>query len=151
MQFILYTEKTVSQCLKDLNERLHAKATKTSPDLGGWVDKDGSFSLTVTAPVLKRFRRTTRLTANIRRDKNITVIDGYVSGGMSPSVMQTIGIVLALICAYIAFQGELMFALMLLIGAFITYIPLYGDYVNSDVLLVIVEKTLKADPKRPKK
>lgn len=151
MQFSLYTEKTVSQCLKDLNERLHARATKNSPDLGGWVDKDGTFSLTVTTPVLKRFRRTTRLTANVYRDKNVTVIDGYVSGGMSPSVMQTVGIVLAGVCLYIAWQGELMFALMLLIGAFIAYIPLYGDYINSDVLLVIVEKTLKADPRRPKK
>lgn len=151
MQFTLYTEKTVSQCLKDLNERLHAKPTKNSPDLDGWVAKDGSFALTVTAPVLKRFRRKTRLTANIYRQKNVTMIDGYVSGGLSPSVLQVLGIILGIFCIYVALQGQMMTALMLLVAGLVAYIPLHGDYINSDVLLVIVEKTLKADPKPPKK
>ncbi len=150
MQFTLYTEKTVSQCLKEINERIHAKATKTSPDLGGWIDKDGTFAITLTSKVLRRFRRTTRLRGSIFRDKGITVISGYVSDGVSPAWMRVLAVLLIIACGVVAFNGEFMVSLVMAFLGAISYIPLHGDYVNSDALLVIVERTLKADPKPPK-
>jgi hypothetical protein len=151
MQFTLYTDKSVSQCLKDLTERIHAKSSKSTPDLGGWVDKDGSFGITLTSKVLRRFNRTTKLTGNIFREQGVTTIAGYVSDGVSPSWMRILAVLLIIACGIVALNGELMVSLVMATLGAMTYIPLHGDYVNSDALLVILERTLKADPKPPKK
>lgn len=151
MRFILYTDKTVAQCMSAINERLHVKATKARSELGGWTNKDGNFSLTVTSRVVGRFPRTTRLTANAKRDTGMTVIRGDVSDGVTPQWLGILMIGVGIIIALMVIVGELMLALLMLLFAMFAYIPLRGDYVNSDVLLLEVEKTLKASPKPPKK
>jgi hypothetical protein len=151
MRYVLFTDKTVAQCLRDLNERLQAKGTKTNPELGGWIDKKGAFALTVTSKVFRRFSRKTRLTGQINRDSGTTVIRGYVSDGVSPEWMRIMAIGLLIISGALAFSGQYMVALMVIGLGLVAYIPLRGDYLNSDTLLIAVEKTLKATPKPPKK
>ena len=44
MRFILYSEKTVAQCLTSINARMHVKGSGSRPTLDGWVEKNGAFS-----------------------------------------------------------------------------------------------------------
>lgn len=151
MRYTLFTDKTVAQCMKDLNERLQAKGTKSNPELGGWIDKKGSFALTVSSKVFGRFPRRTRLTGRVNRESGTTVIRGYVSDGISPDWMRIMGVGLLVVAGALAISGEFMAALLVIGMGLLAYIPLRGDYVNSDTLLIAVEKTLKATPKPPKK
>jgi hypothetical protein len=152
MHFTLYTSKTVTQCARDLTERLEAKPTKTRPALGGWVEKkQRAFSVTITAPVIARIKRTTRLTASFERERGTTVIQGHVSDGVSPFWTRVLLGVVFLLALLLLIAGEVMLALVLVLFAGAAYIPLHGDYINSDSLLIEVEKTLKASPKPPKK
>ncbi|MEP7293329.1 MAG: hypothetical protein ABI835_16215, partial [Chloroflexota bacterium] len=83
MRFVLYSEKTVTQCMSAVNERMHAKETSTRPALDGWVEKSGTFSISLSAPVIGKFRRRTALTAKVERQSGITVIEGSVPSGAS--------------------------------------------------------------------
>jgi hypothetical protein len=40
---------------------------------------------------------------------------------------------------------------MTLLFGLAAFIPMHGDYINSDVLLIEVERTMKASPKPPKR
>lgn len=151
MQFTLYTQKTTRQCVKDLTERLQARGTKANPALGGWVNKDGGFCLTLIAPVLGRFNRTTRLQGRLWREGGVTVIEGYVSDGISPPWMRILALLLIVGSLLLAISYGAMIGLVMMLFGLLAYIPLRGDYLNSDQLLVAVERTLKADPKPPKK
>lgn len=151
MRYVLFTEKTVAQCLRDLNERLQAKGTKSNPELGGWIDKKGSFSLTLTSKVGGRFSRTTRLTGHIKRDSGTTTIRGYVADGVSPEWMRIMGVGLLVVAGLLVFSGQFLIAVVAIMVGLVASIPLRGDYVNSDELLIALEKTLKATPKPPKK
>lgn len=150
MRFVLYTDKTVSQCMKDLQERLEAKGTKTRLEMDGWIQKGGDFSLAVTTKVANRFAKTTRLSGTVDRDKGVTVIEGYVSDGVSPYWLVILAVLLVVVCGVVFSIGERMLAIVIFVLGSATYIPLRGDYVNSDILLMEVEKTLKASPKPPK-
>ncbi|TVR20754.1 MAG: hypothetical protein EA396_09765 [Anaerolineaceae bacterium] len=151
MQFTLYSQKTTRQCVKDLTERLQARGTKANPALGGWVNKDGGFSLTLTAPVLGRFNRTTRLRGRLWRETGVTVIEGYVPDGISPFWMRVLGASLIVGSLLLAVSYGVLIGLVMVLFGLLAYIPLRGDYLNSDQLLVAIERTLKADPKPPKK
>lgn len=151
MRFVLYTDKTVSQCMNALNERMQQKGTKAHPELHGWIEKGGAFSISMTSQVARRFPRTTRLNGQAKREGSSTVIRGYVSDGISPQWLGILSVVLVVLCVLLILQGQSMLALLSVIFAGLFYIPMRGDYVNSDVLLIELEGTLKATPKPPKK
>jgi hypothetical protein len=151
MRFVLFTEKSVSQCIRDLNERLHTAGTKSRPELGGWIEKNGKFSLTVTSKVVGRFPRTTRLTAKAERESGVTVLWGNVSDGISPQWTRFLFIGLLIVAGALVISSQPMPALLTFVFGAFAYVPLRGDYINSDILLLEVERTLKASPKPPKK
>jgi hypothetical protein len=150
VRFVLYTEKTVSQCLTAINERMHVKETSTRPALDGWVEKSGAFSLSLSAPVMGRFARRTALKAKVERENGVTIIQGSVPGGVSRNGQIAIFIALALIALTIIGSGNLLIGLLLVALAAVLYIPMQGDYLNSAALLDEVQKTLKAKSAPPK-
>lgn len=150
MRFTLFTDKTVSQCMRALNERLQAKPTKTRPELEGWIEKGGAFSLAITSKVAGRFPRTTRLTARTSRESGVTVVRGFVPDGVSPYWLRLLLVMLLLIVGTLVLIGKPMLGVVTFLFGGLAYIPLRGDYINSDRLLIEVEKTLKATPKPPK-
>ncbi len=151
MQFVLYSEKTVAQCLTAINARMHVKGTSSRPTIDGWVEKGGTFSINMTSTVIGKFTRRTRLTAKVERENGVTVIRGSVSHGASRQGQAIVMIALALVAISIISSGNALIGLLLIpFGAYL-YIPLHGDHVNSVILLDEVEKTLKAKSKPPKK
>jgi hypothetical protein len=151
VHFVLYTDKTVSECLTAINERMHLKESSTRPALDGWVEKGGAFSISLSAPVMGRFARRTALKAKIERENGVTVIQGSVPGGVSRNGQIVIFIALALVALTIIGGGNLLIGLLLVALAAILYIPMQGDYLNSAALLDEVQKALKAKPTPPKK
>ncbi len=150
MRFVLYTTETVSQCMNALNQRMQAKGTKARPELNGWIEKSGTFSLSITTKVAGRFPRSTRLNGKVKREKGVTTIKGYVSDGISPQWLRILFFVIAVVIIGLLIGHQLMLALLMVFFSAVFYIPMRGDYVNSDLLLIEVEKTLKASPKPPK-
>lgn len=147
MNFVLFTEKSVNECMKDLHERLQAKSRY---NLDGWFEKNGRFSISVTTNVIGRFPRQTRLTATAAKEDGITVIRGFVPHGLPRErVLLVLGTVFAL-AVYMFLQGQVIIALGVLVGGGFLGVPLWGDYRNHDVLLAELEKTLKARPNPPK-
>lgn len=151
MRFVLFSDNTVSQCMSAINKRLQAAGTKSRPELEGWIEKPGKFSLAVTSNVLRRFPRTTRLTGVATREEGSTIIRGHVSGGVGPRGLQMLVVALGAVIFLLIISGNPMLALVTLVFGGVAIIPLRGDYVNSETLLIEVEKTLKATPKPPKK
>ena len=151
MRFQLFTDKSVAQCNSALHERLQAKGTKTRPELEGLVEKNGSFVLAVTTKVVRRFARTTRLTAKATRDEDITIIRGQVPDGVGPKGMRILVVVEIAVFVLLILLDNPMIALLTLVAAGIAYVPLRGDYVNSEILLIEVERTLEASPKPPRR
>jgi len=145
LNFVYYSEKTVSQCMLALNERLHQKSGR----LDGWVEKSGNFSLSTSTTVLRRFKRSTRLQGHVEKENGITVVRGYVSHGADPQNRYIIYGILVLLGVLLALAGYLLFGL-LLIGVILPLnIPLEGDYINSDTLTSEVQRTLKAKATLP--
>jgi hypothetical protein len=153
MNFTLYTDKSVAQCMAAINERLQAKATKGRPALEGWIEKSGRFSIAVSAPVIEQLRihRTTRLHGTARRESGVTVISGAVPDGISPNMQRLMIGVLGIVSLLILISGQLALALLVLGFGAVAYVWLVGDYQNSEHLLIEVERVLKASPKPPKK
>lgn len=151
MRFVLYTEMSVAQCLRGLNDRIEAKGTKSRSEINGWVDKKGAFSITVKGPVFAGIQRTTRMNARLEREKGVTIIDGSVPDGVSPYWMRILGIVMLLLIAGFIYSGNPIYALVVLLFALIGYIPMRGDYNNSDLLLIEIERIMKASPRPPKR
>lgn len=151
MRFVLYSEKTVAQCLTSINARMHVKGTGSRPTLDGWVEKNGAFSISMSAPVIGKFARRTALKAKVERQSGLTVIRGSVSNGVSREGQAIIFVALALVAVLMISQGNALFGFLLIPFAAYLYIPLHGDYLNSAVLIDEVQKTLKAKPKPPKK
>jgi hypothetical protein len=150
VRFVLYSDKTVSQCLSALNERMQQPAAANRPALGGWVEKGGKFSISLKSVILGVFTRTTRLEGAIERDSGSTVIRGSVPDGVPPAGQIMILLTVIVIGLLIIAQGKALLGIIAVMASFAIYIPLRGDYENSDRLLIEVERTLKADPK-PKK
>jgi hypothetical protein len=143
VRFTYYSEKTVSQCMIALNERLHGKK------LEGWVEKNGSFALAVTSSVLGRFPRTTRLTGQAERLGSVTVIKGHVSEGVGPREQAIIVGGLGLIAAVLIFTGNLLAGIVALAVALVINVPLMGDYKNSQILMGEVRRSLGAKDTPP--
>ncbi len=148
MRFVLFTEKTPAQCLRALHDRMQAKETKRRPALGGWIEKSGRFSLSLSSPVLGKFQRTTRLRGRAKRDKGTTIIRGSVPNGASRSWLSFIAAGISGVALYFFSLGQLMLALLVAVIGSAILLALYGDYRNHDVLLHELEKTLKAKPEK---
>jgi hypothetical protein len=146
LRFTYYTDKTVSQCMMALNERLHGTGRS---GLEGWVEKGGNFSLSVSSTVAGRFNRTTRLQAKAERESGITTIKGYVSDGVAPRERVIIYGALILVGLLLMTAGALLPAVIAIGAAPLLHIPLTGDYKNSRVLLSEVHRTLKAKDTPP--
>ena len=151
MRFVLYSEKTVTQCLTAINARMHVKGTGSRPTLDGWVEKSGAFSISMSAPVIGKFARRTVLKAKVERESGLTIIRGSVPNGVSRQGQAFIFVALALVALIIIGEGNALFGFLLIPFAAYLYIPLHGDYLNSEVLIDEVQKTLKAKAKPPKK
>lgn len=150
MQFVLYSEMTVSQCLTAVNTRMHAKATSTRPALDGWVEKSGSFALGVSTNVIGKFSRQTYLKAKVERESGITIIRGNVPSGVSKEGQLVVFGALAALTLGIIGSGTVLFGLLMIPFAAYLYIPMRGDFENSEILLDEVFRTLKAKPNPPK-
>jgi hypothetical protein len=140
LQFIYYSDRTVSQCMMALNERIHAKNGK----LDGWTEKSGNFALEFTSSVMRRFSRTTRLQAKAERENNITIIKGHVSEGIDPQRRAILYGLLVLAGVFIILQGSVLPGLIAVLAPILLNIPLEGDHNNSQVLLSEIQRTLKA-------
>lgn len=145
MDFTYYSEKTVSQCMLALNERLHQKNGR----LDGWVEKNGNFSLSVSTTVLRRFSRTTRLSGHVAKENGVTVVRGYVSDGADPRNRYIIYGILVLVGALLAVAGYFLFGLLAIAAIVPLNIPLEGDHINSETLTNEVQRTLKAKSNLP--
>ncbi len=140
MQFRYYTEKTPSQSMLALNERLQARSAR----LEGWVEKNGRFSLAVGCTVMRRFKRTTRLSGVVEREDGVTVIRGTVSDGADPRNRRFIYAALVVIGIVLLLNKAFLPGLLLMASPLALNIPLQGDYENSKVLTGEVQRTLKA-------
>jgi hypothetical protein len=145
LRFTYYTEKTVSQCMMALNERIH-----TSSKLEGWTEKSGGFSLAASCRVARRFSRTTHLQAKAERQGSVTIVKGYVSDGVGPRERVIIIVALALVGLLLILAAKTLIpgVVALAVGPLL-YIPLTGDYVNSKVLVGEVQRALKAKDSPP--
>ncbi len=150
MQFVYYTEKTVAQSLTALNARMQVKGTSSRPALDGWVEKNGNFCLGVTAPVRGRFNRTTYMRGKLERRGSYTVVRARVSRGATRENKIVIYGAMALIAVALVVLGNIWMGLILVPVAAALYIPLTGDYLNSEMLLSELQKTLKARSTPPK-
>jgi hypothetical protein len=146
MRFTLYTDKTIAQCIQALNERVQGGGK-----IQGRVDKANShFSLSTSTKVLRRFSRSTRLSATLSREDGLTVIQGYVSEGMEPGRWLLIFVlVVAMTIIFYVVGNAMLMILTVLVGLW-SYIPLTGDAQNSDTLLREAKRTLNAKDTKPK-
>jgi hypothetical protein len=151
LRFVLYTDKSVSQCMTALNARMQARASGSRGVLDGWVEKDGRFSLSTSCTVIRRFRRRTHLRATASRDEGYTVIRGYVPDGVSHQGQVVIFGALLLVGVVLVASGYLLPALIAVFATGALYIPLTGDRINSAILMGEVQRTLGAKATPPKK
>lgn len=150
MRFTLYTEKSLTDAVKTLSDRIQAKQNSKN-GVRGNVAKNGEFSLWVSCKVAYMFKRTTTMNGKIGKEGGNTVIQGFVPDGMSPYWMTISGVVWAVVCLGFLLIGEPTPAILGVgVGLFAGF-SLRGDYRNSESLLIDIEKTLKASPKPPKK
>ncbi len=144
MRFVMYTDKSVAQTMKALNDRLHASGTKSRPQFDGWVEKNGRFAIGVTTRVFGRFPRKTTLRGRAQREGSTTIVRGSVSGGL-PRSRQGIVFAMVVLIALVTFsQGAAIPALIIVAAGAALVIPFQGDYDNSEILLTEVQRVLKA-------
>lgn len=139
MRFTYYTEKTVSQCMVALNERIHS-----SNKLDGWTEKNGRFAISTTSKVLKRFTRRTQLEGRVEKENGLITVKGYVSDGVGPRERIIIYGALAVGGVLLMVSGQFLPGIIVLLVAPGLHIPLAGDYENSYVLTQEIQRTLKA-------
>lgn len=144
MRFVMYTEKSVPQAMNAINERLHTPGTKSRPQLDGWVEKSGRFSMQVNANVKWRLMRKTVLQGKAEKLGNITLIQGNVPGGVGTGGMLVIFGALAAVALLLYTQGNALVAAAALIAGLVLYIPLVGDFQNCETLLAELQKALNA-------
>jgi hypothetical protein len=136
-----------------INERFHLKGTNTRPSMDGWVDKGGAFSMGVSTPVIGKLNRTTYLRAKVSRENGVTIIKGDVPGGANRQGQMLVFAALALVALALMGGGNALLGLVIIPFAAVLYIPMKGDYENSELLISEVQKILKAKttpPKAPK-
>jgi hypothetical protein len=129
---------------------MQAKGSASRTALDGWIEKNGTFSVSMTAPVIGKFSRTTRLSGKIERQSGITIAQCDVPNGAPPRGRLWIFIALGLIAFVLIGAGSPLIGITILpLGALI-YIPLAGDYHNSAILITEVQRALKAKTTPPK-
>ncbi|MGB1285478.1 MAG: hypothetical protein ACPG7F_03000 [Aggregatilineales bacterium] len=129
---------------------MEAKPTKTRPAMDGWIEKGGKFSLGVSCKVGGRFRRKTRLQAQLEREKGVTIIRGYVPHGADNRGVMIILGAMFLVGLLIAINGSTMLGLLAVLLGGAIYVTMTGDSMNSETLMKEVRKLLKAKDKPPK-
>ncbi|MCA9912984.1 MAG: hypothetical protein KC496_06530 [Anaerolineae bacterium] len=150
MEFIYYSDKTVRQCQSALTDRMEAKPTKTRPAMDGHIEKGGKFSLSVTTPVGGRFYRKTKLRGSMSRESGTTIIQGHVPSGMPRERVIIIMVMAIVVGLLVVLGGGGIFGILVaMLGAGL-YIPLVGDYNNSDTLLKEVKRATNGKDKPPK-
>jgi hypothetical protein len=145
--FELYSPKTIKQISTELTARIGERGTRTRPAIQGLVEKGGTFYL-MTQSVLLGIKRTTRLRATMERVRDVTIIRGYVSEGMRPERVYTVIAALAAIGVLLTLQGQVVLGLIVFGLSVIAYVPLVGDYRNSQYMLKEL-KRLSAAKDRP--
>ncbi len=150
MRFILYTEKTPAQALTAINTRMQSKESSARNSLGGWIEKNGAFSLNVATPVIGRFERRTVMRGRIERENGLTVVQGDVPHGVDKQGQLIVFIALALLGVLILTSGNAIALVMIPLGAYL-YVPMNGDRANSEILMNELQRTLKARQTPPKK
>lgn len=148
MHFELYTTKTVKQCSQELNNRFLEKDSRSRPAIGGFVEKGGAFNLTTSTPVLG-LRRTTRLRATMEKNKDTTVIKGYVSEGVQKEKVYIVMGALGFVALTLILKQQAVFGVIVGIVAIMAYIPLVGDDNNSQYLLRELKRLTGAKDKPP--
>lgn len=151
MKFTLFTEKTVSQCMSAINERMQAKPTSSRPGLDGWVEKSGRFAMAATYMVAGRFARKTVLKAEAERQSGVTTITGNVPSGAAPKQQIIIFVAVLLVALLLLTRGLAVPAIIIFLAGLVLQVPLMGDYNNSILLVNELRKTLKAKDTPPKK
>lgn len=139
MEFELYTQKSVKECMTAIKERLQSKQ-----GLEGAAEKDGRFWLAIRSPVVLGIQRRTHLDAQCERSGSTTVIRGAVSHGVPPKNAAAVVGVAVLIGAIILLNGEGVLGILAIVIGLALYIPLVGDARNSETLLKEVKRTLNA-------
>ena len=151
MHFVMYTDKSVAQAMRAINERLHAPGTKARPQLDGWVEKNGRFAIGVTTTVHGRFPRKTFLHGQAEREGGVTIIRGSVPGGLPRDKQLLIyGSLIALAVLFLVYVGNAIVAIFAIASGAALSIPLQGDFDNSEYLLTELRKALKARLTPPK-
>jgi hypothetical protein len=145
VNFVYYSEKTPSQCMIALNERLQTKNAK----LEGWVEKSGRFSISVTTPVLRRFSRTTRMQGSVVKENGVTVIRGFVPDGVEARQRAIIFGTLVLVGVLLILGGSTLPGILALLAPLPLNIPLEGDFNNYQILIAELQRTLKAKAAPP--
>lgn len=147
MRMVLYTEKTVAQSLSALTERLGSAGKR----LDGWVEKNGSFSISTTSPIIGKISRRTRMHGKVEKGSGITTVTIHVPSGADPRGQIMIFVAVGMMALILLASGNVALALLLGFAGIALYIPLAGDHRNSPVLISEVQRTLKATAKPPKK
>lgn len=148
MRFVYYTDKTVAQSMAAITERLHAKTSKGVID--GWADKNGRFSISITAPVVGKLTRHTVLTGRAERENGVTVVRGNVPSGVAPNERRIAYALLAVGALFSIASGNILFTVLLIPATALLYITMHGDYENHQQLVGDVRRILKATEKPPK-
>ncbi|MFN8531235.1 MAG: hypothetical protein U0670_21750 [Anaerolineae bacterium] len=150
MHFILYTDKSVNECLKSITERLQIRGTNNRPGLDGWIDKSGTFSISVNAPVLGNVPRRTNLRGKLEKDSGYTVVRGDVPSGARPAGIGLMFGAMGLVALMLLNSGSQLLALAIPAIAAYLFIILRGDDLNSEYLLDELMKMLRAKETPPK-
>lgn len=150
MHFILYTEKTVSESLRSITERLQTKGTASRPGLDGWIDKSGMFSISVSAPVIGNIPRRTNLRGKLERENGYTLVRGDVPSGATPAGIGAMLGGMGLIALVLLNSGNSLLAMVVIPVAAILFVIMRGDDKNSEYLLDELMKMLRAKETPPK-
>lgn len=151
MRFTFYTTKTVKQCMSALKERMESPGTKSRPALGGSVQKDGKFTLTLTAPTLgERFPRTTKLRGTATRESGVTVLSGYVPTGVPRRRFFLVLGAAFVVAVIMLLNGDGLLGIVVALLGTTLYIPLVGDHQNQAVLVKELRRATNAKIKPPK-
>jgi hypothetical protein len=107
--------------------------------------------MSVTTKVRLRFDRRTHLYGKAERQGGITVVEGTVSGGVGRDGQIAIFGALLVVALLMLSQGNAILAIIAILAGLTLFIPLRGDYNNSEILLSELQKTLNAKFTPPKK
>jgi hypothetical protein len=151
MRFMLYTERSVAECVKALSERIAQSPTATRPALDGYADKTGRFAVALTTEVFAKFTRKTWLEGTLARESGATVIRGAVPDGAPPKRQRLIAYAIPVVGVFLALNAAWLLAAAAVILMTVVWVTLKGDYENGDRLLLEIERLLKASPRPPKK